>query len=175
VQISRGMAKVFVGQVGRREGRGRTVRAMALLALMSTGLGMSGCFERTGTPESEVKGALLGPGTGVLTQHNDLARTGANLSETILTTANVHTGSFGKLHSYPVSGQVYAQPLYVAQAISGKNVVYLATEANNVYAFNADSPWELLWSRTTIETPWMSASTCVNTQPLIGISSNVRQ
>src|SRR4029078_10294925 len=118
-----------------------------------------------------VEGAVLAPMTGVLTQHNDLARTGANLNETILTTSNVRTGSFGKLHSYPVTGQVYAQPLYVAQAISGKNVVYLATEANNVYAYNADSPWELLWSRTTIETPWMSASTCVNTQPLIGISS----
>ena len=109
--------------------------------------------------------------TGVLTQHNDLSRTGANLNETILATSNVHTGSFGKLHSYPVTGQVGAAAVRRAQAISGKNVVYIATEANNVYAYNADSPWDLIWSRTTIETPWMSASTCVNTQPLIGISS----
>jgi len=155
---------------------GRVAAAGAKVAALLAVIGMSGCFEQgtLGTsPESDVTATerSLAPMTGVLTQHNDLARTGANLSETILTTSNVRTGSFGKVHSYAVTGQVYAQPLYVAQAISGKNVVYIATEANNVYAYNADSPWDLLWSRTTIETPWMSASTCVNTQPLIGISS----
>jgi hypothetical protein len=167
VQIDRGRAGSLVC-VGRRT---------ALLALCGASAALSGCFQQTGTPETEVTvGAVvaaqgLAPLTGVLTQHNDLSRTGANLNETILNTSNVHTGTFGKVHAYPVTGQVYAQPLYVAQAISGKNVVYIATEANNVYAFNADSPWDLLWSRTSIETPWMSASTCVNTQPLIGISS----
>ena len=173
METNRGGARVFVGRDCRRAASAGTIKATALLALIGAGIGPSGCYEQTDTPETEVKvGALaLAPLTGVLTQHNDLSRTGANLNETILNTSNVHTGAFGKLHSYPVTGQVYAQPLYVAQAISGKNVVYLATEANNVYAFNADSPWDLLWSRTTIETPWMSASTCVNTQPLIGISS----
>ena len=160
---------------GSVAGKGAGPRTAALLVLLGIGIsiGMSGCIEPGSAPEPEVTTIerALSPMTGVLTQHNDLSRTGANLSETILTTANVHTGSFGKLHSYPVTGQVYAQPLYLAQGISGKNVVYIATEANNVYAFNADSPWDLLWSRTSIETPWMSASTCVNTQPLIGISS----
>jgi hypothetical protein len=162
-----------------RDAGAGTRRTVPLLALLGVGIttltsiGLSGCLEQTTAPDPDVTVARsdLTALTGVLTQHNDLSRTGANLNETFLTTSNVHTGTFGKLHSYPVTGQVYSQPLYVSQAISGKNAVYLATEANNVYAFNADSPWDLLWSRTTIETPWMSAATCVNTQPLIGISS----
>ena len=168
MKTNRAMSTGLVG----RAAAGVGLKAAALLAVIA----MSGCFQQSTqetAPESDVTATerSLAPMTGVLTQHNDLLRTGANLNETILNTSNVRTGSFGKVHSYAVTGQVYAQPLYVAQAISGKNVVYIATEANNVYAFNADSPWDLIWSRTTIETPWMSASTCVNTQPLIGISS----
>ena len=170
MKIERG---VMEGFVGRAVGEVGADAAALLLALIGVGIGLSGCLEVKTAPEPDVTVTerALTALTGVVTQHNNLPRTGANLNETILTTSNVHTGTFGKLHSYPVTGQVYAQPLYVAQAISGKNVVYIATEANNVYAFNADSPWDLLWSRTTIEMPWMSASTCVNTQPLIGISS----
>jgi len=170
VKIDEAMSRGVMG--GRSATRpGAVARRAAWVVLV--GVVAPGCFEQGGAPGSDVTASERGltAMTGVLTQHNDLARTGANLNETILTTSNVRTGSFGKLHSYPVVGQVYAQPLYVAQAISGKNVVYIATEANNVYAFDADSPWEPLWSRPSIETPWMSASTCVNTQPLIGISS----
>ena len=67
----------------------------------------------------------------VLTQHNDNARTGQNLQETVLTPSNVNPTQFGQLFQQPVSGQVIAQPLYVSQlAIPGKgthNVVYVAT------------------------------------------------
>ncbi len=79
----------------------------------------------------------------VWTHHNDNARTGANLSETVLNTNTVNPQQFGKLFSYPVDSEIYAQPLYVpGVAIAGKglhNVVIAATMNDSVYAFDADS------------------------------------
>src|SRR5581483_2562704 len=88
--------------------------------------------------------------TGVLKQKYDLSVTGQNLNETILTPGNVNQATFGKLFSYPLDSEAFAQPLYVSGINIGGamyNVVFVETENDSVYAFDADghvsSP---LWS-----------------------------
>jgi hypothetical protein len=79
-----------------------------------------------------------------LTQHYDAARTGWNNNEQTLTPATVGGGKFSLAFSQPVNGQVYAQPLYVGgldlPPFGVRNVVFVATEAGSVYAFDADVP-----------------------------------
>ena len=79
----------------------------------------------------------------VVTAHNDIARTGQNLEETILTLSNVNPTQFGRLFSHTVDARILAQPLYVSQlSIPSKgthNVVYVATDGDTVYAFDADA------------------------------------
>jgi len=80
----------------------------------------------------------------VTTQHNDAARTGANTSEAVLTTTNVNVSQFGKLFERAVDDEIYAQPLYVegvsVPGVGLRNVVYVATNNDSVYAFDADDP-----------------------------------
>lgn len=77
----------------------------------------------------------------VLTQHNDIYRTGVYASETSLNPSNVNPHAFGRLFARQVLGQVWGQPLYVrGVVVNGQphNVVYVATSANWVYGFDAD-------------------------------------
>jgi uncharacterized protein (TIGR03437 family) len=87
----------------------------------------------------------------ILTANYDNERTNSNLNETRLKPSNVNSAAFGKIGSFPVDGQIYAQALYVsAVQIPGKgtrNVVYTVTMHNSVYAIDADAPGSIvpLW------------------------------
>ena len=119
---------------------------------------------------------LSGFGQAVTTYHNDNTRSAVNANETILNTSNVNVAGFGKLFSRAVDAQIYAQPLYVPNVtFPGKgvhNAVYVATEGNTVYAFDADSASASapLWS-VNLGPPMPSVVCCqaVEVQPQIGI------
>ena len=108
----------------------------------------------------------------MLTFHNDDVRDGANLSETVLNTSNVNSQQFGKLFALPVDAEVYAQPLYLPNLTIGgvrHNVVFVATENDTVYAFDADglsdSP---LWQQH-LGTP-VPVNDSEGVKPLLGIT-----
>jgi uncharacterized protein YjdB len=126
---------------------------------------------------------------GVFTQHNDNFRTGQNPNETILTPMTVKSSTtFGKKFSQAIDGYAYAQPLYVPHVTIGgasHNVVFVATENDSVYAFDADSNAGAsagpLWQANLISTAHGAAAgatpvsnvqaNCGDLVPKIGITS----
>jgi hypothetical protein len=115
------------------------------------------------------------------------SRTGQNTNEAILTPSNVNSTQFGKLFSQAVDGQIYAQPLYIPNlTVNGSvhNVVFVATENDSVYAFDADSNAGAnaspLWHASLINTAHGAAAGatvvtsgdvgCSDLQPIIGIT-----
>ena len=117
----------------------------------------------------------------VVTYHYDNQRTGQNLSETTLTTANVIQSKFGKLGELVVDGKVDAQPLYLSNVsipgVGMKNILYVATEHGSVFAFDADNvsgtAAKPLWQITTQlsgEVPSDDRG-CGQITPEIGITS----
>ena len=126
---------------------------------------------------------ISGAGWGqVVTAQADNARTNANVHETRLRPENVNAASFGKLYSRTVDGDIFAQPLFVPAVnlprIGKRDVVYVATEHDSVYAFDVagktDAP---LWKTSFVDaahgvTPVPAPDTrCPFIQPEIGITS----
>jgi hypothetical protein len=121
------------------------------------------------------------PVAQVTTSQYDNMRTGATLNETILTPQNVNSRQFGKLGAFKVDGAVYAQPLFVpALDIPGKgkhDVLFVATEHDSVYAFDADRPndpplWQVSFldsSRNVTAVPARDVQ-CPFIQPEVGIT-----
>ena len=112
----------------------------------------------------------------VLTYHNDNARTGQDLNETILTPSNVNSTQFGKIFQVTVDGKVDAQPLYAAAvAIPSQgthNVLFVATEHDSVYAFDADTGAQL-WQVSLLQTGETTSDDrgCEQVTPEIGITA----
>jgi hypothetical protein len=121
--------------------------------------------------------AILQGQVSVLTWHNDTSRTGQNLAETILTPLNVsNTDVFGKLFVISVDGKVDAEPLYVPSlAIPSKgthNVLYVVTENDSAYAFDADTGTQLWKVSAALSGEGPSDDRgCTQVTPQIGITS----
>jgi hypothetical protein len=124
-----------------------------------------------------VNGTPPPSGAMVLTYHNDNSRSGLNPNETILTPSNVNSTKFGKLGTMPVVGLVDAEPLYVGGLTIGgavHSVIFVATEHDMVYAFDADT-FAQLWAANTLanfsgETPSDNHG-CDQINPEIGITA----
>jgi len=153
------------------------IRAGLLLLMLAGATGLaSTVYAKTGAATGAYHPAPAN--TAVLTNKYDTYRTGENLNETILNTGNVNVNQFGKKLSYPVDGQIYAEPLFVPNvSVSGSlhNMVIVATEHDSVYAFDADQNL-LLWHASFIHppniTPIPSSDTgCGDLTPEIGITS----
>jgi hypothetical protein len=113
--------------------------------------------------------------TNVVTYRNDTTRSGQNLTETVLTPWNVNSRTFGLQRILPVDGKVDAQPLYLSHLNTQNgvhNVVFVATEHDSVYAFDANTG-AAIWQVSLLavgETP-TSPGTCNLTLPEIGITA----
>lgn len=128
-------------------------------------------------PAARTSSGAAPANTAVLTYKNSTFHTGSNQNETILTLSNVNSTQFGRLVSYPVDGQVYAQPLYMpGLTINGTthNVIFVATENNTLYAFDADQVgfaipplWKVHFGAPVPYT----AVACTDMTPTIGITS----
>ena len=123
-----------------------------------------------------VNKATAAGSTDVLTYHNDIARTGQNLTETILTKSNVSSSTFGKLGFYSTDGLVDAEPLYASQVAvpnnGTHNILIVASEHGTVYAFDAESG-ATIWSRSMLGTNETTSDDrgCDQVTPEIGVTS----
>jgi PQQ enzyme repeat len=163
----------------------------AILPLLLSGAFLSSCGGGGGDNTVSSGGSTPPPGgstpppsggsgtptqpTDILTYKYDISRSGSNLTESVLTTGNVNATSFGLLRFLPADGKVDAQPLYLSGlTLNGAthNVVYVATENDSVYAYDADTG-AVLWQVSLLgsgEQPSDSVG-CDQVIPTIGITS----
>jgi hypothetical protein len=156
------------------------VSTFKLLSILCLGLSCLGVLLHLlscggSKPASSSPSPTTPSGTDIVTYHNDVARTGQNLSETILTTSNVNSSTFGKLGFFSVDGKVDAEPLYLSGLSIGggtHNVLYVATEHDSVYAFDADSG-SVLWQVSVVGSGERTSDDrgCAQVVPEIGITS----
>jgi hypothetical protein len=131
-------------------------------------------------PPAQVQAPVTPP--SIVTYMNGNSRLGQNLKETTITVTNLNATNFGKVFSYPTDGNIYAQPLYVPNVtINGvaHNVVYVVTQADGVYAFDADSAtlnpnplWytSLVDGSDVIPVPCLDHKNACTIYPIIGIT-----
>jgi hypothetical protein len=137
--------------------------------------GSTGTTGTTGTTGSMGTTGSGGTSVQVLTYHYDNTRQGQNTQETVLTPSNVNSSTFGKVGFYSTDGKVDAEPLYVPGVTIGgatHNVLYVVTENDSAYAFDADTG-SVLWKVSTLgtgETPGVPHN-CDQVFPEIGMTS----
>jgi outer membrane protein assembly factor BamB len=181
--------RLGLGRGGRGPSPRRTVassRAIGLAFLLVGSLGtaaLTGCAGSGGGQGAAAASSSAPPQpppapstqTNVTTYRDDAARTGADLTESVLTPANVNSASFGLLRVLPTDGKVDAQPLYLSHlAIAGgtHDVVFVATEHDSVYAFDAQTG-ATLWKVSLLgsgETPSDDRG-CGQITPEIGVTA----
>ena len=135
--------------------RGPCFLALALALCLSGCGGTSYTTTSTPPPPPPPSGS-----TDVVTHHYDISRSGVNSAETTLTTSNVNSATFGKVGEFAVDGQIDGQALFLSQLpIPGqgnKNVLYVATENDSVYAVDAQSitgsSATVLWKKSMLLT-----------------------
>src|SRR5204862_2785141 len=114
--------------------------------------GTSGGIAHSATGALTIQSAVSTNAPDITTYHDDVARDGVNALEKILTLNNVNSTQFGKIGFDSADGLVDAQPLYLANVIAGgllRNVLYIATEHDSVYAFDADTG-EQIWKTSVL-------------------------
>ena len=163
----------FRGQNSRLVGFG-VLGAVVLIALL--GLHLVSCNSNSPAKQSATPPPPATNGTNVTTYHNDNARSGQNLTETILTPSNVNSSGFGKLFVVSVDGKVDAQPLYLTQLSipnhGTHNVLYVETEHASAYGFDADTG-ALLWQVSMLASGETTSDdhACGQITPEIGVTS----
>jgi hypothetical protein len=142
----------------------------------SSGASTSSSTSSSGSASTSSSSGTANAAADVLTYHNDNMRTGQYLVETTLTPANVTSATFGLLQVLSADNPVDAAPLIATKVLIGgvsHNVIYIATENDSVYAYDADTGGTALAHVSLLgtgETP-SDTHSCGQVMPQIGITA----